>query len=123
MRNDGDALQPSPNGTYESSYALKRYIDFASHKGNRSFPKPDPKVETLLLSPECEIPEFADYSHNRQSDEFVQKVAVLSRDVMSTPPPDGSFDASSERFRQWALAHCECHEHLAYRRNRLFSVR
>ena len=54
--NDDDALRRSPHGTCESSYALKRYIDFASHKGHRSFPKPDPKVETLLLSPECEIP-------------------------------------------------------------------
>ena len=54
--NDGDALQPSPNGTYESSYALKRYIDFSPRKGSFWFPAPDAKEWQPLGPPDYIIP-------------------------------------------------------------------
>ncbi len=56
ISDDADATRLSPDGTYESCSALKRSIDFASRKGHLPFPSPDPKVETLLVSPEDEIP-------------------------------------------------------------------
>ncbi len=56
IQDDDEALRLSSNGTYESSHALKHYIDFKSRKGRVTFPEPDPKVENPPGASENIIP-------------------------------------------------------------------
>ena len=56
IQDDDEALRLSSNGTYETSHALKHYIDFKSRKGRVTFPEPDPKVENPPGGPDKIIP-------------------------------------------------------------------